>query len=78
MIEIIPLLLAARLQGPPPPPPPPPPAFARERVPETKGTAIVKGHVTTIDGRPLRRAQITLRGSELPSGRTSSTGLEGE
>ena len=78
MIEILALLLGARLQGPPPPPPPPPPVFARERVPEKKGTAIVKGHVTTIDGRPLRRAQITLRGSELPNGRTTSTGLEGE
>jgi hypothetical protein len=77
VIEIIALLLAARLQGPPPPPPPPQ-MRARDLAPEKKGTAVIKGQVTTIDGRPLRRAQIMLRGSELPNGRTTSTGLEGE
>jgi hypothetical protein len=68
-------LLAAPLQGPPPPPPP---VRAREQAPEKKGTAVLKGQVTSADGRPLRRAQIMLRGSELPNGRTTSTGLEGE
>ena len=78
MIEIIAVaLLAASLQGPPPPPPPPP-VRARESAPEKKGTAVVKGQVTSVDGRPLRRAQINLRGPELPNGRTTSTGLEGE
>ena len=79
MIELIAVaLLAARLQGPPPPPPPPSPTRARDVAPEKKGTAVIKGQVTSIDGRPLRRAQIALRGSELPYGRTTSTGLEGE
>jgi len=43
-----------------------------------KGTAVIKGHVRTVDGRPLRRARIFIRGAGLPNGRTASSGLEGE
>ena len=73
------LLLAISLgQDPPPPPPPPPPrpAFARDAIPDRKGTASIKGRVLTADGRPLRRAMVALGGSDLEH--TISTGLEGE
>ena len=45
---------------------------------DKKGTAVIKGHVHADDGRPLRRAQISLRGAPLTNARTTSTGLEGE
>src|SRR5688572_28426485 len=54
------------------------PAQPRDSVAEKKGTAVIKGHVKAADGRVLRRAQISVRGSALPSGLTASTGLEGE
>src|SRR4051794_17224066 len=68
-------------QVPPPPPPPPqrPPGAVRDAAtPEKKGTAVLKGHVRTADGRPLRRARISVRGAALSSARSASTGLEGE
>jgi protocatechuate 3,4-dioxygenase beta subunit len=73
------LLLIAWQQVPPPPPPPPRPPGARDSaVVEKKGTAIIKGHVRTADGRPLRRARIFVRGPALSNGRSGSTGLDGE
>jgi protocatechuate 3,4-dioxygenase beta subunit len=74
------LLTAAEVQQavPPQAPPPPRPAQARDSVGEKKGTAVLKGHVTTADGRALRRAQISVRGAAVQNGRTASTGLEGE
>ena len=66
------------LQTVPPQPPAARPAQPRDATPEKKGTAVLKGHVKTADGRVLRRAQISVRGTALPNGRTASTGLEGE
>jgi protocatechuate 3,4-dioxygenase beta subunit len=56
----------------------PRPAPARESAADKKGTAIIKGHVRTSDGRQLRRAQVLVRGAALSSPRDASTGLEGE
>lgn len=83
MIELIAavlLSLAAAQQPPPPPPPPPPPmrSPARDAGPELKGTGIIRGHVRTVEGRPLRRAQVRVTGTGLPNGRAVTTGLEGE
>src|SRR5262245_64604329 len=77
------LLLVAwwQQQMPPPPPPPPPPSqMTRDSATtvEKKGTAVIKGHVRATDGRPLRRARISIRGASLTNARTASTGLEGE
>src|SRR5215813_14070264 len=75
------LVLTALAQQIPPAPPPPParPATVRDAsAADKKGTAVIRGHVRTDDGRPLRRAQISLRGAPLTNGRTTSTGLEGE
>jgi protocatechuate 3,4-dioxygenase beta subunit len=75
------LLLAGSLevtQTTSPPPAVPRITQARDPVTEKKGTAVLKGHVKSTDGRVLRRAQITVRGAGLPNGRTASTGLEGE
>ena len=75
------LLLAGSLevqQAAIPLPAAPRPAQTRDPVTEKKGTAVLKGHVKTADGRVLRRAQISVRGTGLPNARTASTGLEGE
>lgn len=74
------LLLGASQEPPPPPPPPPPrPTTApRDAAPGRKGTAVIKGHVRTADGRPLRRVQIRVTGEGLRDGATATTGLEGE
>ena len=75
------LLLVAVQQVPPPPPPPPrPPGMpARDAAgAEKKGTATIKGHVRTVDGRPLRRARVFVRGAPLNNARSASTGLDGE
>jgi protocatechuate 3,4-dioxygenase beta subunit len=45
---------------------------------ERKGTAVIKGHVRSAEGRPLRRTSIAVRGPGLGNGRTASTGLDGE
>lgn len=50
----------------------------RDPAAEKKGTAVIKGHVFSPDGRPLRRAQIRLASSSLSDPRTTTTGLEGE
>ena len=47
-------------------------------MPDRKGTIGIKGFVYSPDGRPLRRAQIRVSGSELNQARTASTGLDGE
>jgi len=85
MVVMIELLFAlmfvvAAQQGPPPPPPVrSPDVQVRDGVgAERKGTAVIKGHVRTVDGRPLRRARISVRGPALNNARTASTGLEGE
>ncbi|HXT31040.1 MAG TPA: carboxypeptidase regulatory-like domain-containing protein [Vicinamibacterales bacterium] len=77
------LMFAVAAQQPPPPPPPPPERPPSMQVRDgiasaAKGTAVIKGHVRTVDGRPLRRARIFIRGAGLPNGRTASSGLEGE
>lgn len=79
MIEIA-LLLTVALQAPPPPPPPPrnPLSAPRDVTPDRKGTAVVRGHVFSQDGRPLRRAQIRLTSPDLRTPLTTSTGLDGE
>lgn len=79
MIEI-PVLLTLILQAPPPPPPPPsnPLAAPRDAAPDRRGTAAIRGHVFTPEGRPLRRAQIRLASPDLRTPLITSTGIEGE
>ena len=62
------------------PPATTPSAQAQPRDPgsEPKGTAVIRGKVVTADGRPLRRVQVSLRGTPLTSDRTVGTGLDGE
>jgi hypothetical protein len=43
-----------------------------------KGTAVIKGHVFTAEGRPLRRAQIRATAGDSRDAVTTTTGLEGE
>jgi hypothetical protein len=50
----------------------------RDLTPEPTGTAMIKGHALTVDGRPLRRVQIRVTGGPLREGATATTGLEGE
>ena len=62
-----------------PPPPPAPPVMPRDSgIADKKGTAVIKGHVRSAEGRPLRRTSIAVRGPGLTNGRTASTGLDGE
>jgi hypothetical protein len=74
------VLVGGAFQNPPPPPPPPPPPMRapRDLTPDPKGTAVIKGHAVTMDGRPLRRVQIRVSGGPLREGATATTGLEGE
>lgn len=58
--------------------PPPRSAQTRDNAADRKGTAVLKGHVTSADGRALRRVQISVRGASLPNARTASTGPDGE
>lgn len=80
MLTTIPLLLLLTAPQAPPPPPPPPPMRpgARDAVPERKGTSVITGFVYSPEGRPLRRAEVRVSGSELNQPRTASTGLDGD
>lgn len=80
-IGTVALLLLLAPQTPPPPPPPPNPfraGQARDAVPDRKGTAVIRGHVFTAEGRPLRRAQLRLTSPDLQNPPRAATGLEGE
>lgn len=66
--------LASQLPAPPPPPAPP---QGRAAGPEMKGSAIIRGHARTAEGRPLRRVQVRVTGAG-SQGRNTTTGLEGE
>jgi hypothetical protein len=44
---------------------------------EKKGTAVLRGKVTTIDDRPLRRVRITVAAAELTESRSVSTNAQG-
>jgi hypothetical protein len=46
--------------------------------PEATGTAIMRGRVTTVDARPLRRVQVSLSGGPLDGPRTASTNGQGQ
>lgn len=46
--------------------------------PEKTGTAAIRGRVTTMDGRPLRRVQVSLGGEPLDGPRTASTNGQGK
>ena len=72
-------ILLTLSQQPSPPPPPASPLRPRDAaVADKKGTAMIKGHVRSADGRALRRAAVSVRGPGLPNGRNASTGLDGE
>jgi hypothetical protein len=50
----------------------------RDATPEKKGTAVIRGKIVNVEGRPLRRVQLRLSGESIPEGRTASTnGLGG-
>src|SRR5688572_24797897 len=80
LIEAACLVLALAVPQEPPPPPPPPPPMRAPRDPATvkKGTAVIKVHVFTPEGRPLRRAQIRAVAGDPRDAVTTTTGLEGE
>ena len=74
----------AAAQPPPPPPPgqrpgepgpPPPPPASGTGAPGA--TAVVRGHVTTADGRPLREAQVKLTASTQRQARSATTDADG-
>jgi protocatechuate 3,4-dioxygenase beta subunit len=74
------MLIALAQAQPPASPPPQPQVFGiqqrgapRDAVPNAKGTAILRGRILNIEGRPLRRVQIRLSGENIPEGRTAST-----
>ena len=48
------------------------------KTPEKTGTASIRGRVTAIDGRPLRRVQVSLGGEALDGPRTASTNSQGK
>jgi hypothetical protein len=77
MFACLTVLLTLTQQVPPPPPPSNPMRRDTATI-EKKGTAVIKGHVRSADGRPLRRTAIAVRGPGLTNGRTASTGLDGE
>ena len=55
-----------------------PPVPPRDSRPDKKGTAIIRGRVTSADsGRPLRRVQIRVSAAELTESRTVSTNSQG-
>ncbi len=55
-----------------------PPQTTRDpKVGEKKGTAAIRGRVTTIDNRPLRRVRITVAAAELTESRSVSTNGQG-
>ena len=70
-------LLTARVAGSQTAPAKPPAPPARDaRAPKTE-TAAIKGRVLSVEGRPLRRAQIRATAAELREARTVSTDTEG-
>ena len=78
MIELI-CLTTLLVQAPPAPPPPRPPVqVQRDPAATKKGTAVIKGHVRSADGRPLRRAQIRAWTGDQRDALTTTTGLDGE
>ena len=72
-------LVAAAQQAPPAGMTSPPQRMQpRDPATEKKGTATIKGRVTSGDsGRPLRRVQVRLTAPELTEPRTTSTNLQG-
>ena len=62
-----------------------PPSSARAQLPardrastqDPAGTAIIRGTILNSDGRPLRRAQISLSGEPLQQAKTTSTDSQG-
>ena len=63
----------------PPPGPPPPPPVPRDMVNLDKipGKAVVRGRVTTAEGKPLRRARVSVRLTESSTPRIASTNVQG-
>jgi hypothetical protein len=81
MLELV-LLLAFLVISPvqlPPPGPPPPPPVPRDMVDLDKapGKAIVRGRVTTAEGKPLRRARVSVRLADSSTPRIASTNVQG-
>ena len=62
-----------------PPPPPPPPAAPRDMVnlDKTPGKAVVRGRVSTSEGRPLRRARVSVRLADSSTPKIASTNVHG-
>ena len=55
-----------------------PPVPPRDSTPDKKGTAVIRGRVTSAEGgRPLRRVQIRVTAAELSEARTVSTNSQG-
>jgi hypothetical protein len=53
-------------------------AAPRDPTQDAKGTAVIRGRITSIDtGKPLRRAQIRLSSGEFSTPRTASTSTDG-
>jgi protocatechuate 3,4-dioxygenase beta subunit len=65
-----PQIFGAQKPGAAPPP--------RDAVADKKGTGIIRGRVVSADGRPLRRARISVSSAEVAGTRTTSTDLSGK
>ena len=67
-------LVAQGAQGPTPGAPAGTPAGSRD----AKATAVLRGRILSAEsGKPLRRAQVSVRAPELPQGRSTSTNVDG-
>lgn len=66
--------LEARVQGPPPPPP-----MMRDAAPgeQKTGKGVIRGRVTNADGRPLRRARVSVSGPDVGGAKSASTNTQG-
>lgn len=71
LIVLLPALAAAQVTSPLAAPP-------RDTVAESKGSAVIRGRVTSLDsGRPLRRARVSLTSPDFPITKNVSTNTDG-
>jgi len=71
LIALLPALAAAQVTGPLTAPP-------RDTPAESKGSAVIRGRVTSLEtGRPLRRARVSLASPDAPITRNASTNTDG-
>ena len=77
LLLLLALLIPAEFQLPPPPPPPPAAPRDMANLDKMPGKSVVRGRVTTSEGRPLRRARVSIRLAESSTPRIASTNVQG-